>query len=175
MLMITMTCHRLIFLILILKLNKILSIEEQFGFTLELNEITGLMYVNNIIEDSQAYQMDLKIGDIISDVEDNDISLIGNVDKMYEYLKQEMIKLVQDSNHFIGIKFGRKKTTFPIVVVSRSGAKQLDGKYSIKGQMNKTYRFVHNEDPQYELARIYYDIDEDEAVYVIYTISTKQS
>eukprot|EP01084_Bolivina_argentea_P120103 212900_1 len=144
-------------------------IQQQFGFSLQLNDITGLMYVNNIIEYSQAQEMGLQIGDIISNVEEDDISLIGNVDKMYTYLKNEMTKLKENKNSFININFGRKKGTFPIVLVDRSGTAILDGKYSIKGRVNGAWKFVQNDDPKYEIYRIYNDSDEDEAIWVMRT------
>lgn len=33
--------------------------------------------------------------------------------------------------------------------------------------MNETLKFVHNERPEYEICRIYFDVEEDEAVWVI--------
>eukprot|EP00483_Globobulimina_turgida_P009959 UN09978 len=126
------------------------TIEQQFGFSLQVNEITQLCYVNNIILDSQASDMGLKIGDILSNVEENDISLLGNVEKVYKYLKNEMKKLLQEDHSFLVINFGRKKTAFPIVLVSRSGTNILDGKYSIHGRENGAWKFVQNQDPKYQ-------------------------
>ena len=127
--------------------------------------MTGLLFVSFIVEESQSQELGLAVGDILSSVEDEDISLVGDVESACKYLKNEMKKL-KDSNHcFLSMAFGRRKSTFPIVMLSRSGVSSLNGKYSIKGKTLNAWRFVQNKDPKHEISRIYYDSDEDEAVW----------
>eukprot|EP01084_Bolivina_argentea_P056717 103745_1 len=82
------------------------NIEKQFGFSLYVNDITGLMYVKHVVLDSQAYDMGLQVDDVVSNIEDDDISLFGDVNKLYKYLKNEMNKQIKNENSFIIITFG---------------------------------------------------------------------
>jgi len=63
---------------------------------------------------------------------------------------------------------------FPIVLLQRAGTDGLDGKYSIHGRLNGCYKFIHNENPSLQVVRIYFDDDEDEAVWVIRKEKTEE-
>ena len=93
--------------------------------------------------------------------------MIGDCDKLWKYIENTITKLVEDDISFLIICFALKKKTLLLCIGNRSGIKYLDGKYTINGKVNKTWKFTQNDNPKYEIARIYYDSDQDEAVWVI--------
>ena len=146
------------------------TIEEKFNIQAPLGlsfSVQNNMVCVNEIALGQAMDKNIQIKDILMNVDDEDVALIGTIDKLKVFLDGYIKKKKANKESTMVLKFGRRKNMFPIVILNRAGTKQLDGKYSIHGRLNEAFRFVKNDDACFEINRIFFDDDNDEAVWCI--------
>ena len=102
---------------------------------------------------------------------------VSKLEKKIQSAISERLQLITNSNQNteldnkslqdIKIEFARHKKLFKVIIVQRGGSIQCNGKYSISGRQNGALRFVNNNNPKFELKRIYVDYEEQEAIWAI--------
>ena len=111
------------------------------GVALALQDKTGLIVVAQVAQSSQASALGVMVGDIVCGIEDEDVSLMGSVEKLTAQL---LSAFAATASSVLTLKFARNKKTFPVVMVQRSDSREVDDKYSVAERLRTgAWRLLH--------------------------------
>eukprot|EP01084_Bolivina_argentea_P156876 273374_1 len=144
--------------------------ENKMGFYLNITQKeNSFMEITKIIVDGQAEKLGVFVGDILSHINDVDVS--KNQDKT-----QRLLKLFVSNKEKFSVTFARRKVENLMIIVNRAGNTECNGKYTIECRdvNNSMCPMYVKKDVNYGIKMVYTNPKNNESLWCIINTTTEE-